>query len=367
MKIVLLFNIVLTCLMITSLLAVISAADPVLELLPEELKVPGEEAIYEDEAFFKETDPVIKSLSNRAVPTESHRAKVYSAYYRARGMSISPQNYDTANGILAFLYYTAKTGEAYETFFKEKNSIVALTDGSEYYYLASIYYEVASTWWALIADRYPKVTLYTLPAQDDPFPVTDTGIGTFVEGLKYPLIFVQKDPDLNKTFQDEEVKTTVSRWIEDNLEVIPLQTDWRNESQGHNFILSDGPRWAKSIYISLSMKNVRPEFYETANYINAFLYYLSQAREFYDQYITDRTSYVSISDGTESYAKAKAYYNEAGVALSLFKGQIPDMNQTITLPAFPNLEEVPIGSTTVVAYEGLAGSGVPQSSSTGVW
>lgn len=353
MKKVLLVVVVFTCLIMTGLQTAVSAAELALEPLPAELKVPAEGTVYQDDAFFKEADPVIKSLSNRTVPTESQRMKVYSAYSTVRGMSISPENYDAANNILAFLYYTAKTGEAYENFFNEKKSVAAVTDGSEYYNLASIYYMTASNWWALIADRYPGVILYTLPGQNNAYPASDIGIGELLDGLKYPLIIPQKVPDTGKPFQDQEVTTTISRWIEDNVDAIPNQSDLKEESKGHYFILSDGPKWAKSTYMGLSMKNVDPKFYDTANYIDAFLYYLSQAREYYDQSITDRTSFVSISDGTDNYNLAKAYYDEAGKALSLFKDQIPSINNTTTLPTFPEIREVPIGSTTVVAHDGL--------------
>lgn len=352
MKKVLLVVAVLTCLMMTGLQTAVSA-ELVLEPLPAELKAPAEGAVYQDDAFFKEADAVIKSLSNRTVPIESQRMKVYSAYSTVRGMRVSPENYTVANNILAFLYYTAKTGEAYENFFNEKKSVVAVTDGSEYYNLASIYYYTVTNWWALIADRYPKVTLYTLPDQNIPYPATDSAMGELLPGLKYPLVIPQKTPNTDKPFQDEEVKTTITRWIEDNVDAIPNQSELKEETKGHYFIMSDGPKWAKSTYMGLTMKNVRPEFYDTVNYVDAFLYFLSQAREYYEQSVTDRTSYVSNSDGSENYNKAKAYYDEAGKALSLFKDQIPAINNTTTLPMFPEIKEVPIGSTTVVAHSGL--------------
>ncbi|PKL59678.1 MAG: hypothetical protein CVV33_06605 [Methanomicrobiales archaeon HGW-Methanomicrobiales-4] len=353
MKKVLLVVVVLTCLMMTGLQTAVSAAELVLEPLPAELKTPAEGAVYQDDAFFKEADAVIKGLSNRTVPTESQRMKVYSAYSAVRGMSVSPENYAVANNILAFLYYTAKTGEAYENFFNEKKSVVAVTDGTEYYDLAAIYYYTATNWWALIADRYPNVTMYTLPDKNSPLPAADIAMGQLLDGLKYPLIIPQKTPNTDKSFEDQEFETTISRWIEDYVEAIPNQTDLKEETKGHYFILSDGPKWAKSTYMGLTIKNVRPEFYDTANYIDAFLYYLSQAREYYEQSVTDRTSYVSNSDGSENYNLAKAYYDEAGKALSLFKDKIPAINNTTTLPMFPEIREVPIGSTTIVAQTGL--------------
>ncbi|MFH0968823.1 MAG: hypothetical protein V1862_14185 [Methanobacteriota archaeon] len=353
MKKVLLVVVVLTCLMVTGLQTAVSAADLVLEPLPAELKAPAEGAVYQDDAFFTEVDPVIKSLSNRTVPIESQLMKVHGAYSSVRGMSVSPENYDVANNILAFLYYTDKTGEAYENFLDKKKSVSATTDGSEYYDLASIYYMTASNWWALIADRYPKVTLYTLPDRNDPAPVDDIGSGELLDGLKYPLVFAQNAPNTNKPYQDQEVITTITRWIEDNVDVIPNQTDLKEESKGHYFIMSDGPKWAKSTYMGLTMKNVNPDFYDTANYIDAFLYYLSQAREYYEESVSQRTSHASISDGKEKYDTAKSYYDEAGKALTLFKDQIPAINTTTTLPAFPELDEVPIGNPLVVEHAGL--------------
>lgn len=318
----------------------VSAAEAILEPMPDTLKEAVQGGAYQDDQFFSIAGPAIKSLSNRTIPTGSQRMSVFSAYSSMKDLSISPQRFEEAKDNLAFLYYTSKAGEAYENYHTEKNSVAALTDGSEFYDLAVIYYQVASNWWALIANTYPKVTLYSLPKQDDPFPGDDSGIGTVLEGLKFPLLMTQKEPNPAKPYQDDEMKTTVTRWIEDNIDAIPNKTDLGDESPGHYFLMGDDVAQAKSTYVDLSTKNVHPEFLDTANYIDAFLYFISQAREFYDQYLTDRTNIVSISDGQENYDMSKSYYNQAQIALNMFKDKIPDINNTTTLPNFPDIDEV---------------------------
>lgn len=347
--------------MLTGLQVAASAAEMVLEPIPAPLKTPVQGGEYQDDAFFTIADPVIKMLSNKTVPVESQRMKVYSAYSSLKDMRVSPEVYDAANDALHYLYYTAKTGEAYENFFGAKKSVAAMTDGSEYYDLAGIYYMTASNWWALIADRYPKVVLYTLPEQNAPYPEESSSSGTLIDGLKYPLLMVQKNPDPAKPFQDQEIKTTMQRWIEDNLDTIPNQSDLKDTSQGTYFITSDGPRWAKSTYLTLTSKNVNPEFYDTANNIDAFLYYLSQARDNYDDYVSERTSLMLTKDGQEPYNSAKSYYDEAGVALTRFIDQIPNVNTSTRLPVFPEFEEISRGRQTEQDKISQAGGDSPWS------
>lgn len=334
------------CLLLAGLPAVVLATEAVLEPLPYNLKEPSDGAVYEDEKYFSIADPVIKSLSNRTVPIGNLRMNVQSTYVSLRDMRVSPANYDKAQDVLAFLYYSGKAGEAYDNFFSEKNSVGSVTDGSAFYDLTETYYQVASAWWALIADQYPKVTLYSLPDKNALYPGEETTIGTMLEGLKYPVILAQKDPNSSKPYEDEKTKTTIKRWIEDNLDVLSNKTDKNGVSSGANFIMSDGVKDAKSTYVELTTRNVNPKFYDTANYINAFLYFLSMARENYDQYVSERTSLMLATDGQASYDKAKSYYDEARVALSLFKGDIPGVNNTTTLPIFPRIDEVERGRLT---------------------
>ena len=320
--------------------AAVSAADAVLEPMPDTLNQAVNGSANVDNTFFKTAGPVIKSLSNGTVPTGSQRMKVYSAYLTLKNMNISPERFEEAKANLAFLYYSAKAGEAYETYFDAKDSVARITDGSEFYTITQTYYQVASNWWALIAPAYPKVTLYTLPAQNDPFPSEDIGIGTVLEGLKLPLLMTQKAPNSSKPYQDDLMKTTITRWIEDNIDAIPKNADLGSESPGHYFLMSDDLARAKSVYVDLSTKNVHPEFLDTANYIDAFLYFISQARENYDQYLSDRTSTISTSDGQKSYDLSKIYYDQARVALDLFKGSIPGIRNNTTIPNFPEMSEV---------------------------
>jgi hypothetical protein len=324
----------------------VSAAEVVLEPLPAPLKIPVDGAEYQDDAFFAIVDPAIKMLSNKTAPTGSQRMKAFSAYTSLKGMSVSPENYDAANNAFTYLYYAVKAGEAYENFFSQKKSVASMTDGSEFYELAGIYHMTASNWWELIAERYPNASTFKLPEQSEPLPEETSSLGVVLDGLKYPISMAQKQPNPDKPYQDKEVITTIERWIEDNVDTIPNQTDLQGQSQGTYFINGDDLKWAKSTYMGLTTKNVNPDFYDTANYINAFLYYMAQAREYYDQYISERTSLLLISDGEKPYETAKSYYDEAGVALTKFIGDLPAVNNTKQLPEFPRFDEIPRGRQT---------------------
>jgi len=330
--------------LLAGLPAVVSAADLILEPMPDTLQKAAEGAASQDDRFFSTAVPMIKSLSNGTVPLGSQQMKVNSAYSLIKGMNISPERFDEAKATLAFLYYSVKAGEAYENYHATKKSVASVTTGIEFYDLAQIYYQTSSAWWELIAASYPKVTLYKLPASSEPFPDDDIGLGTVLEGLKYPILMEHRKPDPSKPYQNDEINTTISRWIEDNIDSIPVnQTDRNDQSKGYYFIMGDDVSKAKSTYISLSSRNVPAEFYDTANYIDAFLYFISQAREYYNNYLTERTNIVSASDGKIPYDKSKNYYDEAQVALNMFRNKVSDVNGNTTIPEFPRFDEVPLG------------------------
>lgn len=337
----------LICVVMAGLISPVAALDAALEPLPVDLKAPVEGATYEDDAFFEEAGAIISTLSNRTIPTGSQRMKIYSAYISLRDMDISPENYEDARAALAFLYYTSKASEAYENFFDVQKNVASLTDGSEFYDLADIYYTTASNWWDLIADRYPKVTLYSLPGRDDPLPEAGSQTGTVLEGLKYPITMAQVAPDTSRAFEDSEVKKTIQRWVEDNIEGLPNASDLKGQSLGNYFLTSDGPKWAKSTYTTISRKNVNPDFYDTANYIDAFLFFISQSHDYYQQYLDERQSFLLISEGQEPYDMSKSYYDQAGIALSRFIKQVPEVNQSAYLPDFPRFDEVSRGRMTL--------------------
>ena len=346
MKRMILASALIFCMILAGFPAVVSADDLSLEPLPYNLKEPSDGAVYEDEKYFSIADPAIKALSNRTIPIGTQRMTLQSAYVNLRDMRVSAENYDKAQAALAYLYYSWNAGEAYDTYLNVKESVASISDGSAYYDLAQIYYTTAEAWWALIAAEYPKVTMYSFPDKDEVYPDELSSVGTVLEGLKYPVLLVQKEPNSTKPYEDEKVKTTVSRWLEDNLDVVMNKSDLDGVSRGGYFIMGDALKDTKSTYIELTMKNVNPDFYDTANYVNAFFYYLSLARENYDKFLSERRSLMLATDGQKSYDTAKAYYDEARVAHSLFKDAIPGVNATLTLPEFPRVDEVERGKMT---------------------
>ncbi|HWQ68158.1 MAG TPA: hypothetical protein VN372_14980 [Methanospirillum sp.] len=321
----------------------LAVADASFQELKSGLKQPVAGVEYKDDAFRADATEVIESLSNRTVPTGRENSQVYGAYSRLRGMSVSPEFYPAAYDMVAFLYYTAKAGEAYEEFHQKQNSMSSITNGDEYYQLAENYYEAANVYWDALKAQFPSVTVYTLPSQDQAFPEDeeDRSLGTILPGMKHAMIMMPKEPNTTKAYDDEDINTTAIRWFEDNVQALPKQKDLPEMTVGYMFIHTVGVTDAKTTYMNLIKKNVSPEYYNIVKYIDAFFYMLYKSKESYDQYVKDRTSMVSISDGQESYDKAYEYYDDAETALGKFKGALNLTNTT--LPEFPSFEEVESG------------------------
>ena len=89
--------------------------------------------------------------------------------------------------------------------------------------------------------------------------------------------------------------------------------------------------------------NVADDFYSKANYVDAFFYLISQARDYYQSYIDDRTFVSSVSNGEKNYEESKKYYEQAQKAIGYFDDIIPDYTNS-TLPVFPKFGEVEKGT-----------------------
>jgi hypothetical protein len=85
--------------------------------------------------------------------------------------------------------------------------------------------------------------------------------------------------------------------------------------------------------------NVAEDFYSQANYVDAFFYLISQARDYYQSYIDDRTFVSSVSNGKENFEKSRKYYDQAQLAIGYFEDILPNYTNS-TLPAFPKFGEV---------------------------
>ncbi len=322
---------------------------PEFELMPLSMKAPSDAKPYNDDAFMNEAEKIIGKISNSSVPTGTKLSEVTDAYYRLIMENVSPELFPNAHNIVAYLYYTSMAGEVYEDYHDYLGSVSKTTDGSEYYTVADQNRQVAAEFWNKIEDLYPNMTMFTLPAVGDPMPEEKTEQqGDTLEGLDIAIPMTQKGPDSSADDQTEKFKTTTVRWFEDYVDLAnqpdddPMN-DKTEKSPGHRFLIGEGLEWTDSTYMDLIGMNVAEDFYTTANYIDAFFYLISEARDYYESYINDRTYVSSVSNGEENYEKSKKYYDQAQTAIGYFDEIIPNTTNS-TLPDFPQFGEVEKGT-----------------------
>jgi tetratricopeptide (TPR) repeat protein len=326
-----------------------AAFAPQFEQMPLSMKGSSDAKPYNDEAFMTEAEKVIGKISNSTVPTGTKLSEVTDAYYRLIMENVSPEFLETANNIVGYLYYTSKAGETYEDFHSYLNSVSKTTDGSEYYTVADQHRQVSAEFWKKIQDKFPNMTMYTLPDASAPIPEQKEEVqGDTLEGLEISIPMTQKNPDPASPDQTDKLKTTAIRWFEDYVDLANQPdddptNDKTEKSPGHRFLTGEGLEWVDSTYMDIIGLNVAEDFYKKANYIDAFFYLLSQARDLYEDYIDDRTYVSSVSNGQENYDKAKKYYDEANKTVGYFADIIPNGTNS-TLPEFPEFGEVEKGS-----------------------
>jgi hypothetical protein len=318
---------------------------PSFELMPLSMKAPSDAKPYNDEAFMSEAGKVIGKISNSSVPTGTKLSEVTDAYYRLIMENVSPELLETANNIAGYLYYTSKAGATYSDYHFYLKSVSKTTDGSEYYTIADQYTQVAAEFWKKIEDQYPGMTMYTLPGEGAPMPEEKAEQnGETLEGLDIPIPMTQKAPDSSAEDQTGKFKTITSRWFEDYVDMASLpdddpMNDKTEMSPGHRFLTGEGLSWADSTFMDLVGMNVAEDFYSQANYVDAFFYLISQARDYYQSYIDDRTFVSSVSNGEENYEKSQKYYEQAQIAIGYFDDILPNYTNS-TLPVYPKFGEV---------------------------
>lgn len=324
-----------------------AAFAPAFEPMPLSMKNSSDAKPYQDDAFMKDSGEVIAKISNSSVPTGSKLSEVTDAYYRLIMDNVSPGLFPKADSIVAYLYYTSKAGETYTDFNDYKKSVSKTTDGSEYYAVADQYRQKSAEYWDKIKDLYPNQSMYILPAISDEMPSEEesNSNGNTLNGLETAIPMTQKEYDPNSEDMTEKFKTTVIRWFEDYVdqanepEDLNPMTNKSEASPGNRFLTGEGVGWADSTYQDLTGLNVAKDFYDKANYADAFFYLISKARDEYQQYIDDRKMVSSVNRGEESYDSAKKYYTEAQKSIGYFQDIIPNGTNT-TLPEFPKFDEV---------------------------
>ena len=318
---------------------------PQFEQMPLSMKAPSDAKPYNDDAFTSEAEKIIGKISNSSVPTGTKLGEVTDAYYQLIMENVSPDLLPTANNIVAYLYYTSMAGTTYLNYHEYLKSVSKTTDGSEYYNVADQYRQMSAEYWEKIKDFYPNMTMYALPSAGVPMTEEkEEQQGDTLEGLDIAIPMTQKTPDSSADDLTEKFKTTTIRWFEDYVDLAnqpdddPMN-DKTEKSPGHRFLIGEGVQWSDSTYMDLLSMNVAEDFYTKANYIDAFFYLISQARDFYESYMDDRTLVSSVSNGEENYEKSKKYYDEAQKAIGYFNDVIPNTTNS-TLPRFPDFGEV---------------------------
>ncbi len=318
---------------------------PQFEEMPLSMKASSDATPYNDDAFMSEAGKIIGKISNSTVPTGSLLSEVTDAYYRLIMENVSPDLFPTANNIIAYIYYASMAGNAYTDYHSYLTSVSKTTDGSEYYTLADQYRQVSAEYWDQIKDKFPNMTMYTLPPAGAPMPdEEDQQQGDTLEGLDIAIPMTQKGFDSAAEDQTEKFKTMTIRWFEDYVDTANQPdddptNDKTEKSPGHRFLTGEGLKWADSTFMDLVGMNVADDFITTANYVDAFFYLISQARDYYESYINDRTFISSVSNGEANYEKSQKYYDQAQKAIGYFKDIIPNGTNS-TLPDFPKFGEV---------------------------
>lgn len=337
---ILLITIALVC---TFIMGCSAAFQPTFSPMPMDMKNTSEGKSYSDDAFLAEATDIVSSISNKTLPTGDLKNEVSGAYLQFISDNVSPEFWEKAHNIVGFFYYTAKAGEAYEDYIQYRGSVSASTDGSEYYELSSRYYAEAVNYWNAIKDLFPEASMYKMPGQNDEISVDEVGAssGTVLEGLEMGIPMTQKEPDGKKLYTNDEFLTTTTRWFEDYVNDLESEvniSEQDKQSAGYIFMNGDGIKETDYLYLNMVGMNVDKDFMDTANYVDAFFYFLSKSKESYDQYITDLTSVVSVQNGQTSYDTSKNYYLEAEKASEKFRELIPE-GVNATLPVFPMFNE----------------------------
>lgn len=322
---------------------------PGFELMPLSMKTSSDVKPYNDEAFMSEAGKIIGKISNSSVPTGTKLSDVTDVYYRLIMENVSPDFFPVANNIVAYLYYTSMAGNTYSDYHAYLKSVSKTTDGSEYYIVADQYSQVSAEFWNMIKDKFPDMTMYTLPPASTPMPEEKTEQqGETLEGLDIPIPMTQKVSDSSAEDQTARFKTITIHWFEDYVDTADQPdndpyNDKTEMSPGHRFLTGEGLVWADSTFMDLVGMNVADDFYSKANYVDAFFYLISQARDYYQSYIDDRTFVSSVSNGEKNYEESKKYYEQAQKAIGYFDDIIPDYTNS-TLPVFPKFGEVEKGT-----------------------
>ncbi len=138
------------------------------------LKESPESGPYQDDEFMAIATDEIYSLSNATIPTGTELLNLQSTQQKLASMNISPEFYDEARKINAYLYYTAQAGEAYSDAMSLSGKAYSPTyeDPSA---MAEVqeYQGASQTMWNQIQDLFPDVIPYRITTEKTPYSVNE--------------------------------------------------------------------------------------------------------------------------------------------------------------------------------------------------
>ncbi len=129
---------------------------------------------YQDEQFMALATDTIYSLSNATIPNGTELRDLQTTQQRLASMNISPDFYQKARKINAYLYYTAQAGDAYsdamslsgKAYSPVYNDPSAMSEVREFQ-------GASKTMWNQIQDLFPNVTPYRITTEKKPYSVNE--------------------------------------------------------------------------------------------------------------------------------------------------------------------------------------------------
>lgn len=129
---------------------------------------------YQDDEFLALATSTIYGLSNATIPNGTELRDLQSIQQKLAKMNISPDFYEKARKINAYLYYTAQAGDAYSDAMSLSGKAYspvyedpsALSEVQEYQ-------AASKTMWNQIQDLFPGVEPYRITTEEKPFSVNE--------------------------------------------------------------------------------------------------------------------------------------------------------------------------------------------------
>lgn len=129
---------------------------------------------YQDDEFLALATSAIYGLSNATIPNGTELRDLQSTQQKLAKMNISPEFFEKAEKINAYIYYTAQAGDAYadamslsgKAYSPVYEDPSALSEVQEYQ-------AASKTMWNQIQDLFPGVEPYRITTEKKPFSVNE--------------------------------------------------------------------------------------------------------------------------------------------------------------------------------------------------